>query len=230
MPATTIDVEGWRLREASTSLFLRIGRNFGSSRCGLDYEWRAETGQRYECGTSVYFLRRHADSYMVEEPRQELAVYQLKNYFSSMFTDVLVAPICKGEIYIVQGKLIPIVDHADSAYEWAVDQILDDAMAEARDRDEDDYEARYRMERAIKNGQVRVRALTYTSGSDGEPLLKANSARIVKTLTLEEFLGLYLNTSYRVGDLMYKRKPLWTLLTGQGDYDDLCGDYERAEE
>lgn len=173
------------LKAGPNNLFLRIGRNFGCSRCGLDAEWRAETGKISEAGTSVYFVHPHKDSYMIRYPDQSCACYGIGgDYFGHMFTDVLLRPICAEEIYLVRGKLIPIRDRSDEACDFAMIEIEDKLY-----------------EQGISSRDVDIRAWGFDTGSDGEPLLQAGSARIVKQLTLPEFLGLYLNDNFRVGDL-----------------------------
>lgn len=99
-------------------LYLRIGKNFGASKFGLDEEWQRETGKRYERGTSCYFVYPYQDGYEIGPPDRNRAMYGIVgDYFLHMFTEVLIKPICASEIYLVKGRLFPVRDYPDVGHD-----------------------------------------------------------------------------------------------------------------
>jgi hypothetical protein len=102
-------VEDSRLNEHNE--FLRIGKLSGRSKVGLGKEWTDETGQIYESGMSVYFLRNRKN---IIYPNRRRAQYGIGgNYFEHMFNEVLNKQIENEEIHIVSGKLIPIIEEIE---------------------------------------------------------------------------------------------------------------------
>lgn len=92
--------------------YLRIGVPRGSSKVGLGDEWAQETGRILESGTSVYMLGTDGS---LRYPDKRRASYAIRgNYFEYMFNEVLNDEIRKGNIFVVTGDLIPIVEeHED---------------------------------------------------------------------------------------------------------------------
>ena len=230
MARQVINIAHWSFKH---NLFLRIGRNFGCSKCGLDNEWRRETGKISEGGTSVYFVHKHEDGYMIGQPSQERACYGLGDYFHHMFTDVLLDPICSGEIYFVRGRLIPVRDNSDKAWDYAYNTVKDDAYERASDRaeafavkfglsEDEASDLRYSTCKTAVESAKRadIRVWTYDTGSDGEPLLQAGSARIIKTLSMSDFLSLYLNYNFKVGNLTKYGKTIPELCNDRSEEDE----------
>lgn len=171
--------------EKGSQLFLKIGNKINSaSKFGLGAEWEQETGKHYESGVSCYFLSKSGDKYNISKPDQSRADYGLKNYFVNMFTDVLLIPICLGQINVVKGELETV--YSQEMAEWYSEQYPEEIEKETE-------------------------FLDYLTGTDGEPLLVPGTVSVIETIDPIQFLeNFYVNSGYSVLDVFMDNSSNWT--------------------
>jgi hypothetical protein len=110
--ATSNPPEAFELEEMTRGkYFVRFGQwpEEGRSRFGLGEEWSQELGgKKFEQGVSVYHASPIPQGWLIDEPREERALYGLKDYFRHMFGHFgpLKQPAENEEIFLVQGDLI----------------------------------------------------------------------------------------------------------------------------
>lgn len=99
-------------------LFIRFGKYSGASKFGLGSEWQQETGKMLEPGLSVYFVNKKGDTWNIEPPQRNRAMYHVDgDYFKDMLYNNFLKPIANDQVYILKGKLLPREEvYYDDAY------------------------------------------------------------------------------------------------------------------